>query len=195
MYLILPFFALIWKKLGLYLGYPCVTYYFSYLPCFFQFGKPDLMAVTLAQTLAQNIGIFSDRRKLLSGNLICFFTWSQEINLKKWRTLSVASWYVHFPSVSHSVEIFLFLAVMWEGVWHTNFPLFESSSIQLLVIPDSTGVIISSKIDHKGACHFHTFQGDWCLTHRPNDCHPMTQGWEYTLRDLGIMKSLLSTVM
>uniref|UniRef100_A0A8C3L9Z6 ADAM metallopeptidase domain 22 n=1 Tax=Chrysolophus pictus TaxID=9089 RepID=A0A8C3L9Z6_CHRPC len=32
-----------------------------------EFGKPDLMAVTLAQTLAQNIGIFSDRRKLISG--------------------------------------------------------------------------------------------------------------------------------
>uniref|UniRef100_A0A8B9EHR3 ADAM metallopeptidase domain 22 n=1 Tax=Anser cygnoides TaxID=8845 RepID=A0A8B9EHR3_ANSCY len=35
-----------------------------------EFGKTDLMAVTLAQTLAQNIGIFSDRRKLISGNTI-----------------------------------------------------------------------------------------------------------------------------
>uniref|UniRef100_A0A8B9T6Q1 ADAM metallopeptidase domain 22 n=1 Tax=Anas platyrhynchos TaxID=8839 RepID=A0A8B9T6Q1_ANAPL len=39
-----------------------------------EFGKTDLMAVTLAQTLAQNIGIFSDRRKLISGKLVCFFT-------------------------------------------------------------------------------------------------------------------------
>uniref|UniRef100_A0A8U7MTW4 ADAM metallopeptidase domain 22 n=1 Tax=Corvus moneduloides TaxID=1196302 RepID=A0A8U7MTW4_CORMO len=41
-----------------------------------EFGKPDLMAVTLAQTLAQNIGIFSDRRKLLSGECKCEDTWS-----------------------------------------------------------------------------------------------------------------------
>ncbi|XP_010173113.2 disintegrin and metalloproteinase domain-containing protein 22, partial [Antrostomus carolinensis] len=41
-----------------------------------EFGKPDLMAVTLAQTLAQNIGIFSDRRKLMSGECKCEDTWS-----------------------------------------------------------------------------------------------------------------------
>uniref|UniRef100_A0A8C6YJ10 ADAM metallopeptidase domain 22 n=1 Tax=Nothoprocta perdicaria TaxID=30464 RepID=A0A8C6YJ10_NOTPE len=41
-----------------------------------EFGKPDLMAVTLAQTLAQNIGIFSDRRKVLSGECKCEDTWS-----------------------------------------------------------------------------------------------------------------------
>uniref|UniRef100_A0A663DZV2 ADAM metallopeptidase domain 22 n=1 Tax=Aquila chrysaetos chrysaetos TaxID=223781 RepID=A0A663DZV2_AQUCH len=41
-----------------------------------EFGKPDLMAVTLAQTLAQNIGIFSDRRKLISGECKCEDTWS-----------------------------------------------------------------------------------------------------------------------
>uniref|UniRef100_A0A8C0V2R1 ADAM metallopeptidase domain 22 n=1 Tax=Cyanistes caeruleus TaxID=156563 RepID=A0A8C0V2R1_CYACU len=41
-----------------------------------EFGKPDLMAVTLAQTLAQNIGIFSDRRKLLSGECKCEDMWS-----------------------------------------------------------------------------------------------------------------------
>lgn len=33
----------------------------------FQFGKTDLMAVTLAQSLAHNIGIISDKRKLASG--------------------------------------------------------------------------------------------------------------------------------
>ncbi|XP_068529994.1 disintegrin and metalloproteinase domain-containing protein 22 isoform X7 [Anas acuta] len=41
-----------------------------------EFGKTDLMAVTLAQTLAQNIGIFSDRRKLISGECKCEDTWS-----------------------------------------------------------------------------------------------------------------------
>lgn len=34
---------------------------------YFQFGKTDLMAVTLAQSLAHNIGIISDKRKLASG--------------------------------------------------------------------------------------------------------------------------------
>lgn len=33
----------------------------------FQFGKTDLMAVTLAQSLAHNIGIISDKTKLASG--------------------------------------------------------------------------------------------------------------------------------
>ncbi|KAJ7418148.1 hypothetical protein BTVI_30386 [Pitangus sulphuratus] len=41
-----------------------------------EFGKPDLMAVTLAQTLAQNIGIFSDRRKIISGECKCEDMWS-----------------------------------------------------------------------------------------------------------------------
>ncbi|NXA52333.1 ADA22 protein, partial [Nothocercus julius] len=41
-----------------------------------EFGKPDLMAVTLAQTLAQNIGIFTDRRKVLSGECKCEDMWS-----------------------------------------------------------------------------------------------------------------------
>uniref|UniRef100_A0A452UVV5 ADAM metallopeptidase domain 22 n=1 Tax=Ursus maritimus TaxID=29073 RepID=A0A452UVV5_URSMA len=36
-----------------------------------EFGKTDLMAVTLAQSLAHNIGIISDKRKLASGNY-CF---------------------------------------------------------------------------------------------------------------------------
>ncbi|PKU44297.1 disintegrin and metalloproteinase domain-containing protein 22 [Limosa lapponica baueri] len=58
-----------WEKLHLYPRYLYVTNYSSYLACSFQFGKPDLMAVTLAQTLAQNIGIFSDRRKLISACL------------------------------------------------------------------------------------------------------------------------------
>ncbi|KQK76832.1 hypothetical protein AAES_131511 [Amazona aestiva] len=39
-------------------------------------NEPDLMAVTLAQTLAQNIGIFSDRRKTISGECKCEDTWS-----------------------------------------------------------------------------------------------------------------------
>lgn len=37
----------------------------------FQFGKTDLMAVTLAQSLAHNIGIISDKRKLASGKYMC----------------------------------------------------------------------------------------------------------------------------
>ncbi|XP_069852510.1 disintegrin and metalloproteinase domain-containing protein 22 isoform X3 [Dipodomys merriami] len=41
-----------------------------------EFGKTDLMAVTLAQSLAQNIGIFSDKRKLASGECKCEDTWS-----------------------------------------------------------------------------------------------------------------------
>ncbi|XP_058534076.1 disintegrin and metalloproteinase domain-containing protein 22 isoform X6 [Ochotona princeps] len=40
------------------------------------FGKPDLMAVTLAQSLAHNIGIISDKRKLASGECKCEDTWS-----------------------------------------------------------------------------------------------------------------------
>ncbi|XP_019353480.1 disintegrin and metalloproteinase domain-containing protein 22 isoform X5 [Alligator mississippiensis] len=41
-----------------------------------EFGRPDLMAVTLAQSLAHNLGIFSDKRKLLSGECECEDTWS-----------------------------------------------------------------------------------------------------------------------
>ncbi|KAM7121441.1 disintegrin and metalloproteinase domain-containing protein 22 isoform 11-T11 [Molossus nigricans] len=41
-----------------------------------EFGKTDLMAVTLAQSLAQNIGIISDKRKLASGECTCEDTWS-----------------------------------------------------------------------------------------------------------------------
>ncbi|MEJ1280723.1 hypothetical protein NN561_011668 [Cricetulus griseus] len=40
------------------------------------FGKTDLMAVTLAQSLAHNIGIISDKRKLASGECKCEDTWS-----------------------------------------------------------------------------------------------------------------------
>lgn len=43
------------------------------LPLFFlpfQFGKSDLMSVTLAQSLAHNLGIFSDKRKLQSGKVL-----------------------------------------------------------------------------------------------------------------------------
>uniref|UniRef100_A0A6I8NCB4 ADAM metallopeptidase domain 22 n=1 Tax=Ornithorhynchus anatinus TaxID=9258 RepID=A0A6I8NCB4_ORNAN len=41
-----------------------------------EFGKTDLMAVTLAQSLAHNLGIFSDRRKIVSGECECEDTWS-----------------------------------------------------------------------------------------------------------------------
>ncbi|KAF6085273.1 ADAM metallopeptidase domain 22 [Phyllostomus discolor] len=41
-----------------------------------EFGKTDLMAVTLAQSLAHNIGIISDKRKLASGECRCEDTWS-----------------------------------------------------------------------------------------------------------------------
>nr|XP_034984793.1 disintegrin and metalloproteinase domain-containing protein 22 isoform X5 [Zootoca vivipara] len=41
-----------------------------------EFGKPDLMSVTLAQSLAHNLGIFSDKRKLQSGECKCEDTWS-----------------------------------------------------------------------------------------------------------------------
>ncbi|XP_036615759.1 disintegrin and metalloproteinase domain-containing protein 22 [Trichosurus vulpecula] len=41
-----------------------------------EFGKTDLMAVTLAQSLAHNLGIFSDKRKLVSGECKCEDTWS-----------------------------------------------------------------------------------------------------------------------
>ncbi|XP_078519715.1 disintegrin and metalloproteinase domain-containing protein 22 isoform X2 [Lissotriton helveticus] len=41
-----------------------------------EFGKPDVMAVTLAQSLAHNLGIFSDKKKLLSGECKCDDTWS-----------------------------------------------------------------------------------------------------------------------
>uniref|UniRef100_A0A8C2N8K1 ADAM metallopeptidase domain 22 n=1 Tax=Capra hircus TaxID=9925 RepID=A0A8C2N8K1_CAPHI len=49
------------------------SYYFIFV---FQFGKTDLMAVTLAQSLAHNIGIISDKRKLASGECKCEDTWS-----------------------------------------------------------------------------------------------------------------------
>ncbi|KAH0506945.1 Disintegrin and metalloproteinase domain-containing protein 22 [Microtus ochrogaster] len=41
-----------------------------------EFGKTDLMAVTLAQSLAHNIGIISDKRKLASGECECEDSWS-----------------------------------------------------------------------------------------------------------------------
>ncbi|XP_045144956.1 disintegrin and metalloproteinase domain-containing protein 22 isoform X5 [Echinops telfairi] len=41
-----------------------------------EFGKTDLMAVTLAQSLAHNIGIISDKTKLASGECKCEDTWS-----------------------------------------------------------------------------------------------------------------------
>ncbi|XP_053322198.1 disintegrin and metalloproteinase domain-containing protein 22 isoform X2 [Spea bombifrons] len=41
-----------------------------------EFGKPDVMAVTLAQSLAHNLGIFSDKKKLLSGECKCEDMWS-----------------------------------------------------------------------------------------------------------------------
>uniref|UniRef100_A0A8C8SCD5 ADAM metallopeptidase domain 22 n=1 Tax=Pelusios castaneus TaxID=367368 RepID=A0A8C8SCD5_9SAUR len=41
-----------------------------------EFGKSDLLAVTLAQSLGHNLGIFSDKRKLLTGECKCEDTWS-----------------------------------------------------------------------------------------------------------------------
>lgn len=48
----------------------CIYTYFIFV-FVFQFGKTDLMAVTLAQSLAHNIGIISDKRKLASGKFKC----------------------------------------------------------------------------------------------------------------------------
>ncbi|XP_028672970.2 disintegrin and metalloproteinase domain-containing protein 22 isoform X4 [Erpetoichthys calabaricus] len=41
-----------------------------------EYGKADEMAITLAQTLGQNIGIFSDKKKMISGECRCEDTWS-----------------------------------------------------------------------------------------------------------------------
>lgn len=51
--------------------------YFSHFSVFpssfsvslFQYGKTDEMAITLAQSLGQNIGIFSDKRRIINGTL------------------------------------------------------------------------------------------------------------------------------
>ncbi|RXM28404.1 RUN domain-containing protein 3B, partial [Acipenser ruthenus] len=40
------------------------------------YGKADEMAITLAQTLGQNIGIFSDKKKMINGECKCEDTWS-----------------------------------------------------------------------------------------------------------------------
>ncbi|XP_075067994.1 disintegrin and metalloproteinase domain-containing protein 22 isoform X2 [Mixophyes fleayi] len=41
-----------------------------------EFGRTDVMAVTLAQSLAHNLGIFSDKKKLMRGECICEDKWS-----------------------------------------------------------------------------------------------------------------------
>ncbi|XP_033914558.3 disintegrin and metalloproteinase domain-containing protein 22-like isoform X3 [Acipenser ruthenus] len=41
-----------------------------------EYGKADEMAITLAQTLGQNIGIFSDKKKMINGECKCEDTWS-----------------------------------------------------------------------------------------------------------------------
>uniref|UniRef100_A0A3Q4AJS0 Uncharacterized protein n=1 Tax=Mola mola TaxID=94237 RepID=A0A3Q4AJS0_MOLML len=41
-----------------------------------EYGKTDVMAITLAQSLGQNIGIFSDKKKILSAECICDDHWS-----------------------------------------------------------------------------------------------------------------------
>lgn len=33
----------------------------------YQYGKTDEMAITLSQSLGQNIGIFSDKKRILNG--------------------------------------------------------------------------------------------------------------------------------
>uniref|UniRef100_A0A8C6UQV7 ADAM metallopeptidase domain 22 n=1 Tax=Neogobius melanostomus TaxID=47308 RepID=A0A8C6UQV7_9GOBI len=40
------------------------------------FGKPEVMAITLAQTLGQNIGIFSDQKRILNGECQCDDRWA-----------------------------------------------------------------------------------------------------------------------
>ncbi|XP_075683741.1 disintegrin and metalloproteinase domain-containing protein 22 isoform X5 [Rhinoderma darwinii] len=40
-----------------------------------EFGRTDVMAVTLAQSLAHNLGIFSDKKKLRRGECICEDKW------------------------------------------------------------------------------------------------------------------------
>ncbi|XP_061771562.1 disintegrin and metalloproteinase domain-containing protein 22 isoform X2 [Nerophis ophidion] len=41
-----------------------------------EYGKTDEMAITLAQSLGQNIGIFSDKKRILSGECKCDDYWS-----------------------------------------------------------------------------------------------------------------------
>uniref|UniRef100_A0A673A5W0 ADAM metallopeptidase domain 22 n=1 Tax=Sphaeramia orbicularis TaxID=375764 RepID=A0A673A5W0_9TELE len=41
-----------------------------------EYGKTDEMAITLAQTLGQNIGIFSDKRRILNGECQCDDQWA-----------------------------------------------------------------------------------------------------------------------
>ncbi|XP_041101428.1 disintegrin and metalloproteinase domain-containing protein 22-like isoform X5 [Polyodon spathula] len=41
-----------------------------------EYGKADEMAITLAQTLGQNIGIFSDKKKMINGECKCEDAWS-----------------------------------------------------------------------------------------------------------------------
>lgn len=50
--------------------------YPSFSVSLYQYGKTDEMAITLAQSLGQNIGIFSDRKRILNGTRSkphCFF--------------------------------------------------------------------------------------------------------------------------
>ncbi|XP_033836781.1 disintegrin and metalloproteinase domain-containing protein 22 isoform X2 [Periophthalmus magnuspinnatus] len=41
-----------------------------------EFGKPEVMAITLAQTLGQNIGIFSDQKRILNRECQCDDRWA-----------------------------------------------------------------------------------------------------------------------
>lgn len=43
------------------------------LQCFHQYGKTEEMAITLAQTLGQNIGIFSDKKRILNGKRLYLY--------------------------------------------------------------------------------------------------------------------------
>ncbi|XP_015213426.2 disintegrin and metalloproteinase domain-containing protein 22 isoform X1 [Lepisosteus oculatus] len=40
-----------------------------------EYGKADMMAITLAQSLGQNIGIFSDKKKMINGECKCDDKW------------------------------------------------------------------------------------------------------------------------
>lgn len=55
----------------------------SISPSHHQYGKTDEMAITLAQSLGQNIGIFSDKKRILNGTPSSFTKvfWSGHVNM------------------------------------------------------------------------------------------------------------------
>lgn len=58
--------------------------------CVYKYGKTNEMAITLAQSLGQNIGIFSDKKRILNGMISTF----SELFLHIFIThLKVSFWY------------------------------------------------------------------------------------------------------